>query len=329
MKAIYFHIGMPKTGTSALQRVLSTIKSNKIDYSVFGRMSNIAHHELFSILLQSDESSLLHSLELLVLAAKDSLSSRIVFSSESLLPLITNQNRLELIHAFLRDAGYHAHFFVAVREISSFFEAMFLQQTRFGRSPSLDFEHYLDTRIAWAHNLLLNLCRHSNSESHTRLLDICFFKKGLNIIDCFFAYIGANELLEKPNDYDRISKSTSRYTHYVECLLANIDTFNFEYASSFTRNQIIKLTAHHGIAGDTRNYTLYTQETFLKIQTEIRDFCKQIGYYDYLTAFQDVGAENDAIKKTVDLSYSNLDCCKDNFYQLLDSRLIADISDRL
>lgn len=151
---IVLHIGMPKTGTSTVQHCLAMHAREHTDgflYPVAGRGGAVAHHRLANMVssgsLPDDVVTALRS-ELSMAAGRV-----VVISSEG----FSNVVPAKLIQFVdgLAPLG-PVKLVIAVRELASFLESMYLQSTRFGTFKGT-FPTYIATRRKWIGNFIAGL----------------------------------------------------------------------------------------------------------------------------------------------------------------------------
>ncbi len=158
---LIIHIGMPKTGTSALQRVLSNaapaLAARGFDYlSGFRLGKGIAHHPIASEInsRRNLEGPQVRDFLAYLSGVK---SGQVLISSEA----FTNALQPAILKTFLKfidecNARMPTKIVVSLRRIDSFMESMYLQREKVHGS-SLDLTDYVAARGSWAKNLFQGL----------------------------------------------------------------------------------------------------------------------------------------------------------------------------
>ena len=277
---LYIHLGMPKTGTSLLQRCLSQ-KALKlgIDYPVAYRGKGYAHHELANEFINKGLQSPVVRDFLRHLKKHD--SRRIVVSSESF------STQLKKIPGLWRACGKRlpTQLIIVVRRMDRFMESMYLQSTRFGHyNDGIDM--FIRTREKWRRQFLENLgwlkAQCGDSLHIVPLVD------NFDVLTYFEVLLDLKQG-DLTAERSRLP-STAKYSAKSQSLLLDLDRIRDEMGVQLDRAAIIKAIPRGRIqfANDIMRYSVLSCDNARAIQAEALATAQKAGVLEYVEAFGDI-----------------------------------------
>ncbi len=205
-KQLFIHIGIGKTGTSSIQKMLLQNKSNLLEDDVLipicGIKYNAAHHDLANI---EEEKFSTRTKDLFTKLTKefdDSKASKAIISSE-LFSYVKENYVKDMSNALSR---YKVTIVFYIREQANLFESSYLQWLKVG-NPRLDSPEvfYNDHKDAWNFELLIRKWEDYFGQSNimVRLFD----KQTVNNDVCrdFIDFIGINSNVRYLDKFDNDS----------------------------------------------------------------------------------------------------------------------------
>ena len=152
-KMLYLHIGMPKTGTTTLQRLLSARRRELAelgyDYPArWGKPGYVAHHEIGTEIVEGNEPPRAGPEFLEHLASRQG-RFHVIVSTESLTNAL-HPPRLDRLRDFLRSCAEIESLTVilTLRRMDAFFASMYLQRVKVAK-PVAPIEQFVNRRYAW------------------------------------------------------------------------------------------------------------------------------------------------------------------------------------
>ncbi|MGP1352763.1 MAG: hypothetical protein ACTS1Z_05520 [Parasphingopyxis sp.] len=293
---ITFHIGMPKTGTSALQNCISDAERDDALSALFypktGRRIGdpptslkIAHHDIATALRDGPDAAGLQA-ELLAEIGRAPVSgngSQALISSEGFTNMVGAEavaTLLEFFAPFRRDHPFKA--IMVVREFASFFESMYLQSARFGNRRS-DFEGDLETRSRWLEKFATGL--HILQDELGDELVIIWRRPGFDIIEFFERELGLGQGALSSRR-DRLPK-TATPPLKLQTALTFVEQLNDRHGLNLTRNELVQLSQQSPLfLDDTPRYTLYSEGAFDRYRVLFHDIFSGHGFDEYADVSQ-------------------------------------------
>ncbi|HEY5049185.1 MAG TPA: sulfotransferase [Rhizomicrobium sp.] len=161
MATLLIHIGMPKTGTTSLQRALSRASEGLLRVGViypteFRNRGGYAHHPIADVLLQ-EKSAHAAALQPFFEYAKRNADSDILISSEAFTNCLAQTRLPRFLHFLHACSAYHrVRVVMAFRRIDLFMESMYLHSVKAGET-NVGFSEYISDRKFWSTELLRSL----------------------------------------------------------------------------------------------------------------------------------------------------------------------------
>jgi hypothetical protein len=284
--ALVLHLGMPKTGTSVLQRCLSDRAERLgIQYpQSFRNGDGVGHHALpFSLKKEGIDANLVA--EFFEFLSEHS-REKIVLSSESFTNLVGPKRYRDIAQLWQRSSAILPSCLVmVVRRLDSFTESMYLQSSRFG-SYSGSISDYIQSRKNWTNDFFsgLGALKKTCGES----LVIVPFIPGFDILEFFDGIIGLSKDGLAANR-DELP-STAKFSVKAQSLLLDLERVGQELALPLERRVIIKALIKKKIAfaDDVTRYTILDPEVSSALQIAALEAADKYGVMEYANAFRTV-----------------------------------------
>lgn len=299
------HLGMPKTGTSLLQNAIKRAAGHPgyehICYPEYGRASAVAHHDLARGLRTADSEALRRAADGLLTEihgharVRDGNAVALVSSED-----FTNScvaGRVWRLAEFSEALGSSTELqcVIVVRELSDFFESMYLQSSRTGHVSS-DFEDYLLSRVKWAEQLLRGLV-----ELRGRLgarLTIHYREPDFDVLGYFAGLLSCSAAGLR--DVTASLRSTAKPSLKNQAALTFLPDVEERLGFAIDRRRLGRLLARTEVfAEDTSHFTLFDESTRSATWERCRAIARDAGLVGYAQAF-DLYRPNSA--KTVALT---------------------------
>lgn len=295
-KDLIFHVGMPKTGTTSLQKTFWKNRQTMFsDYGVFYpdiwlNNEGIAQHNL-ALLFETGEAcveDLVNDFKSILL--KDNLS-KLLISSESFTNSIAGKT-FDLFYDFLTllSKEVNIKIIVVLREYSSFVESMYLHSIKVGNVNS-DFSRYLKDRLTWCDKYFSRLAHLRDSKE----IELKIFPyDGGSVIDKF------SKFLRIDFESDGSSRVNQKLTAKGQLLLYKMENY---FPGFDTQRRRLVLALEQGLItfdNDYKNYTLFRENEFRLLSLISRNYAKEFSINEYFSASKDFESYIDG-KRFVDL----------------------------
>lgn len=279
------HIGMPKTATTAIQRLLAAnvdrLESGGVDYpKKFRNAEGIAHHGLAEEIVRRQDSE--GEVARDFLAYLHSQDSDILISSEAFTNAL-DKTRLPAFEKFVSDcsAVKKTRIVMVLRRVDAFIESMYLHGIKVGE-VGVDFNQYVNDRKFWAANMFGGLATLRRIE---RDLDIALLK-----------YEPANALngrlcaaLNLPEDIipEQSARENAKLGLKAQIFLLYFDFFCDLMGLSLDRRKIVRLFSGGGLRfeDDVYSYRLMPENLAATLSSDAIEAAKKIGIQEYVDYF--------------------------------------------
>ena len=139
---LYLHIGMPRTGTTSLQKCLTQVKKiGKLDYpSLYKDEENIGHH-LINNLIQKNPKDACKEL-----FRQNRDKNDLIISCEALFNILTKDsknNLVDFLYYLESSAGFEVEILCTIRPLLDYILSIYLQQVRSGYKIQ-NFDQYFE-----------------------------------------------------------------------------------------------------------------------------------------------------------------------------------------
>lgn len=288
---LHIHLGMPKTGTSVLQRsLLARCSVLGIQYPSAFMKSGYGHHELALSLKAEGMNSAMVAEFLDFLREHD--TERTIISSESFVTMIDPTRYLDLAELWRKSTHIvNARMVLVIRRLDRFIESMYLQSSRFG-NYSGDISEYVSSRGKWINQFFMGLGA-LKRECGDGLLIIPAIEK-FDILNAFERIMG---LQEGDLSADRgIHPSTAKLSAKAQSLLLELANIEKEIGQGIDRRMLIRAIERGDLCfiNDPTRYTILSQEDSENIQESALDVAEKANISEYTQAFQVVEASREA-----------------------------------
>jgi hypothetical protein len=293
---IVLHIGMPKTGTSALQHCLAAYAREHPDgvcYPVAGRDSLVAHHLLSRAVVAGDLSDEVMGpvlSELRNLRGRDA-----VISSEGFVKAADGD--IFRLFDMLSRVG-PVKIVLAVREMASFLESMYLQSSRTGVYQDT-FPAYVASRQKWIGNFIGKLKRWRDCLGDA--FEITFVGPGFNSVAMIerLAGFGDNALVS----YLAHAPGNPRRSLKQQVAFLHLGAVSELIGHEIMRRRLIR-AFDAGLAFDTDDsrYTLLDGLLTEQIRAAAAGACERYGFPEYQAFFQPLYREPKGTAASLDLA---------------------------
>lgn len=310
---VFIHSGMPKTGTSVLQNcIVSGLKQGQLKtlcYPLAGRGFGIAHHAFARAAINRDVQvrDALTS-ELLISASQMKCSGvRCALISSEALSNAVGPHVVSGLIDYLRPLAEHfeLRIVIVVREFASFFESMYLQQSRFGRLEK-DFAAYMSQRGKWVTGYVRGLM--ALREEFGGKLVIQMQRADFDVLG-FFESVMRLEPGQLTALRDK-SPPTGKRSLKLQSCLAHLGSVEDRLGFHIDRFALMREADKRKIfSDDIDDYTLYAPGDFEQRWEEYRDISLRLGFSEYAAAFvaPPIISRPNVVLSTCNLSDSDYD----------------------
>src|ERR1700733_12094132 len=166
MRRLYIHCGLAKTGTTSIQRYLSSgresLRARGVEYPEIGlNLSGIAHHGIADQLNAKTEFDATSGPvgDVLSYLAAPSRQPTVILSSEGFVNCLNNSRTRSRFLCFLQSAlKLNDAVFVVfrVRPFGQYFDSWYLQRLKSGGAP-VDIDAYVKESLRWIRNYFRSL----------------------------------------------------------------------------------------------------------------------------------------------------------------------------
>lgn len=288
---IVLHIGMPKTGTSALQHSLMQRSREKVPgllYPAIGRDGAVAHHALArTIDKRGADIAEVHAL--------------VEMGTEATVPMVLSSEAFNNVHprtildlVTRLEAAGEVRVLLVVREMASFLESMYLQSTRTGRT-TMTFDHYVTLRTR---NWFGAKCWLRERFRHMRALKDClgdrlylrFVTPGFNTLNEF------ERLVELPatllTRYESGLPKNIKGSLKAQIAVLYLPEIEKRIGLPLDRRRLTRAMRNEfSFADDVVDYTLLSERRYRSIGREARKWAARYGVQEYVDAFPAPGSD--------------------------------------
>ncbi len=279
------HMGMPKTGTSILQRCLS-LKADQLGilYPEAFIERGFGQHLIATTLKDAGINSPVLSNFFEYLHANK--TKRVIVSSESFSTQI-GPNRIAGLIRFWKHCAVilPSRLIIVVRRMDRFVESMYLQQIRFGKYSG-SIKEYIPMQEKWMKGFFqgLGILKRECGES----LLIIPFIEDFDVLACF-----ENLLTLRSGDLTSERSrlpSTAKYSAKAQSLLLSIREVGSEISISIDRRSLIRGLAKGKIrfSNDVVQYTIMGSSDSKRIQAKAVDAANNAGVTEYTDSFSEI-----------------------------------------
>jgi hypothetical protein len=286
MTRILFHLGMPKTGTTLLQntmaRAVPALRAQGVLYPRAGRVGS-AHHPLTHILREkgpAERAAYLSDLAAEIAAARaEGPEVRLALvSSEGMVNLCGAETAADFAE-FLSNPGegLQGTAVIFLREMTSFFESMYFQTTRF-RSLDHNFDEYLAPRPNWVRNTLAGLTIIKARMGDA--FEIVTAGKGYDVLRAFEARLALpDRFLDEPS---RSVGSTARPSLKSQTALVHLEAIEGEIGFKINRRVFSRMLSGGKVfADDVAQFTIYAPGQRAQVAAMGIAIMEEAGFADY------------------------------------------------
>ncbi|QYK43061.1 MAG: hypothetical protein KF887_08185 [Paracoccaceae bacterium] len=286
-RRVLIHLGMPKTGTTALQNALRRLTDRTaphVIYPTYARDSRWAHHQLAEDLrahLNAGGEPEVHAAGLvtdLLGLPRYRGDCTAVYSSEAFANLCGHATAPMLRRwlATIRGAGRLMPV-IYLREMTAFLESMYLQSARFGNAGT-SFEDYLAPRPGWFRNLCLGL-----TGLVAEGVEVAFAGKGYDILAEFDRRLMLAEGTLRSVSGPALNV---RPGYKVQTILTHLPRVEERLRFGIDRHAFLKTAAgKQAIPGDTAAYSLFTPAGRRQAKARFDAIAAEAGLIGYVQAF--------------------------------------------
>jgi hypothetical protein len=283
------HIGMPKTGTTALQGYLSdhaaALAQAGVHYPIEFCGAATAQHGLIVELLerQAFDGPLLTRFKRYL---EDHAGASVLISSEAFTNALT-YGTIDVLMAWLADcrAITPVRLVMALRRIDTFFESMYLHQTKFG-SKSEPIAAYTEARLYWCPNVFAQIARLQNGglADEVRLLK---YASDAAFQPALLAAMGIDPQVTAA--LPEVPRVGEKLGFKAQSLLYELDRHFGRHVPDVERRRIIRAFQRRELrfTDDTRDYTVldrYVELFFRENALRAALQCGVTQYVDYFAA---------------------------------------------
>ncbi|HLY57280.1 MAG TPA: hypothetical protein VKS60_17080 [Stellaceae bacterium] len=283
---LVIHMGMPKTGTTALQKGLAAAADELLRHGIFypdeyRNSEGIAHHALPNEIMKRCDLSGPQATKFMELVRASS-APRILISSEAFTNLLSQSSIfafLELIRECAKQRP--VRLVIACRRVDSFLESMYLHSVKVGDITAA-VSDYIEARERWAKNLFAQLSVLRNINILQRLILVKYQRgpeywpsllRALDVRPC--------ELVEIP------VSSNERLGLKAQTLLRHLDAFSGRIGYPLERPQLIQSfeRGEFAFAEEKRRYSVLDHYQRLFLHENALRVALQAGILEYVGFF--------------------------------------------
>ena len=283
------HIGMPKTGTTALQNALFR-KSRELSELGLFYPTNIfkcqgkAHHPI--AIAVNEANSETHTLACFYQYLTENIDKHILISSEAFNNSLFGEpaTRFQKFLDTCRET-HSVTMVISIRRLDAFFQSSYLNAFKNGETHD-SIEKYLEGRMIWAQRWFIALdgLRENNSINQFSMVT---YRSEANDLSQLLDALGLTEHMKNTlGDIPHDNKRLSLKSHIA---LAHYEKLKSDFILSMGRDRFVKGldAAELSFEGDTHDYQLLTNETAKSIHYEALELAARSGIEKYVHAFRD------------------------------------------
>jgi len=305
-KSLTIHLGMPKTGTTALQRVMSTagpaLAERGFDYpSGFRDKGGIAHHPIAHEINNRRDLKGPNVCEFLA-HLDTAASDHVVISSEA----FTNALSPAVLKTFVKfvdecNARMPTKLVISLRQIDSFMESMYLHSVKVGALAS-DMGAYVGERGNWARSLFRGLTAVRERPGGIRM-EIVKYEATDGFFGRFFDAMGLpyREMAELSS----VPRENIRLGLKAQTLLRHFDHFADRMGMEIHRQSLVNALAGGRLQfdEDVYSYRLLSFADADRLHSQALEASLATGFHEYEQFF---GTGKIAARDSVTLAPSNV-----------------------
>lgn len=279
------HLGMPKTGTSVLQRCLSR-KADElgIAYPPAWRNGSYGHHALaVALKAQGHRSPVVRDFLKFLRAHSE---RQVIVSSESFTTLLGPAKYSEVAGLWrMTSKILPTRLVIVLRRMDQFTESMYLQSTRFG-TYSRSIADFVRSRGRWRKNFLAGLGS-LKKDVGDGLLILPYADK-FDVLESFeyLAGLAAGDLSS-----ERVKlPSTAKLSAKAQAVLLELDQISEEISGTIDRRSFVNAVSRGmlSFSNDMSRYTVLSQLEAQAIRADALEAAEINGVTEYVEAFGDV-----------------------------------------
>ncbi|MEM8664889.1 MAG: hypothetical protein AAGF49_12310 [Pseudomonadota bacterium] len=284
-----FHVGLPKTATTAAQRVLSrsteTLSAAGIDYvDILRNREGIAHHSLPAELLERRDADGPHA-RALVDRVKRTSARHTIVSSEALTNVIASPRRMVFVDLLAEIAQVMpVRVVIVLRRVDDFFTSMYLQSAKVGEVTS-PIEAYLSTRTMWSRGLFTGLRTIRRSPFEPSICVVKYEPGPAFLGRILGQIIGDARLLTSE---ELSGRESGRLTTKAHAVLLNLDLVEERIGYSLKRFPLIRAMELGKLVfeDDTKSFSLLPRDEAEAIHRAALDAAQEAGENHYARYFR-------------------------------------------
>lgn len=286
---ITLHLGMPKTGTSALQSCAYLATTREVnpgfEYPIAGRGNAVAHHTLANA-LRSDGITSSTVMETLKEIDTKKTSRHILISSEAFTNILPDHNLPHLVSFIERCGGItETRAVLVMRAMDRFMESMYLQSVKSG-SVATTIEEYVAKRISRQGRLFAAVSQ-LKRQFGTRF-QVPILTKGFDTISFFVNLLG--ERGTKLEKYRSRADVNERKSWKLQNILLHLDKVSSQTGIELDRAMLLQSARRGDLSfkDDSIEYRVIPHSLACQVRKAALSAATEHRVEEYIEAFKDI-----------------------------------------